>query len=309
MSSEEKVAKTPQDQLLFNWFFNSERPYLDTYLKTAAQLGIAKEEAERLLDDWEAKGWMRRGVDWYDEPLVNVTENLFLAFAERYTIEQIREEAGRRNTKRFLTINGEEIETQTLVDILCAYITVKNGRPDEDMLTSLQDKVDGYSGHGFVKAFAPLLKVWAKDPDYQIMFWILSERVLERWVHDETDTWFSLNECRRFFIDLPPEKIDMLKACASDAAGLRLYALRNEFWLSPIPGLMSTRCPRKIGRTRCFLRRARSSWKRIRPTPWGWRTWPWRRRVKPWACRNSRRTGFTGSFSMPTAIWRRCSIL
>ncbi len=204
MSSEEKVAKTPQDQLLFNWFFNSERPYLDTYLKTAAQLGIAKAEAERLLDDWEAKGWMRRGVDWYDEPLVNVTENLFLAFAERYTIEQIREEAGRRNTKRFLTINGEEIETQTLVDILCAYITVKNGRPDEDMLTSLQDKVDGYSGHGFVKAFAPLLKVWAKDPDYQIMFWILSERVLERWVHDETDTWFSLNECRRFFIDLPP---------------------------------------------------------------------------------------------------------
>ena len=235
MSSEEKMAKTPQDQLLVNWFFNSEPPYLDNYLKEAAQLGISKEEAEKLLDDWEAKGWMRRATDWFEASLVHATENLFLVFAERYTIEQIRKEAGRRDTKRSLTINGERIEIQTLVDILGAYVTVKNGHPDEEMLTSLQDKVDGFSGHGFRKAFAPLLKVWAKDPDYQIMFWILSERVLESWVHDETDRWFSLNECRRFFIDLPPEKIDMLKACASDAAGLRLYALRNEFWLSPDP--------------------------------------------------------------------------
>lgn len=98
MSSEEKAAKTPQDQLLLNWFFNSECPYLDTYLKEAAQLGISKEEAEKLLDDWEAKGWMRRASDWFEAPLVHATENLFLVFAERYTIEQIREEAGRRDT-------------------------------------------------------------------------------------------------------------------------------------------------------------------------------------------------------------------
>ena len=63
MSSEEKAAKTPQDQLRVNWFFNPERPYLGTYLKEVVQLGISKEEAQKLLDDWEAKGWMRRGTD------------------------------------------------------------------------------------------------------------------------------------------------------------------------------------------------------------------------------------------------------